>query len=101
MKSRGLTKQQARQIVESFDGQIYARRATAEEIFTVTESSRGAASGIFVTRGSAGATPALRIQRLALSPSNSAAVESIIRLTRPQVLLEGRVAPQLQWGLID
>lgn len=98
LRSRGLSKQQAREVVTSFDGQIYAKRGRAGEVFTITESASGRASGVFVTRGSAGATPAQRIQRLALPPSNTAQVESQVRLARDQILLEGRVAPQPQWG---
>ena len=48
-----------------------------------------------VTRGSAGATPAARIQNLALPTSNTAAVEGSVLLTRPQLLLEGRVGSQV------
>ena len=96
--SRGLTKKQAREVVESFDGQIYARQGRTGDLLVVTESTPGSASGIFTTRGSAGATPAARRANLALPPSNTADVESAVRLTRPQLLLEGRVAPQLKWG---
>ncbi len=98
LKSRGLSKQQALDITSSFDGQIYATPGRAGERFIVTESAPGRGSGVFVTRGSAGATPAKRIQRLALPPSNTAQVESPVALTRDQLLLEGRVAPQPRWG---
>jgi RHS repeat-associated protein len=98
LKSRGLTKQQQRNTVESFDGQIYASRGKAGDQFVVTESVAGEASGVYVTRGSAGATPAERRANLALPPGNTAAVESPIQLTRDQVLLEGKVAAQPQWG---
>nr|WP_226895456.1 SpvB/TcaC N-terminal domain-containing protein [Luteolibacter marinus] len=95
LRSRGATKQQARQTVASFDGPITATQGRAGDAFTVTESSRGSASGMFVTRGSAGATPAERITNLALPTSNSAAVEGQVILTRPQILLEGKVASQV------
>ncbi len=98
LKSRGLSKQQARDIVNSFDGQIYARQGRTGEMFTITESALGRGSGIFVTRGSAGSTPAKRIRRLALPPSNTAQIEETVLLTRDQLLLEGRVAPQPTWG---
>lgn len=45
-----------------------------------------------------GAIPALRRANLALPSSNSATYVGNVFLTRPQVLLEGKVAPQLQWG---
>lgn len=57
-----------------------------------------AASGVFVTRYSAGTTPAEIRQNLALPPSNTAEFESPAALTRNQMLLEGNVAPQLQCG---
>ncbi|KQV41142.1 RHS repeat-associated core domain-containing protein [Massilia sp. Root335] len=98
LKARGLTKQQRQEVVSSFDGQIYASHGRAGEQFTITESDVGAASGVFVTRCSAGATPAERRQKLALPPSNTAEFESPVALTRNQMLLEGKVAPQLQWG---
>ena len=98
LKARGLSKQQRQEVVSSFDGQIYASHGRAGEQFTITESDAGAASGVFVTRCSAGATPAERRQKLALPPSNTAEFESPVALTRNQMLLEGKVAPQLQWG---
>lgn len=51
-------------------------------------------------RGSAGATPAERINNLALPPNNTALVESQVKLTRSQILLEGKVAPQSEGALI-
>jgi RHS repeat-associated protein len=98
LKVRGLSKQQRHEVVSSFYGQIYASHGRAGEQFTITESDIGAASGVFVTRCSAGATPAERRQKLALPPSNTAEFESPVALTRNQMLLEGKVAPQLQWG---
>lgn len=95
LQSRGATKQQAQQIVNSFEGQIYARHGTIGDIFTITETSRGSASGLFVSRGSAGANPAARVRNLALPSSNRALVESQGYLTRPQILLEGRVGSQV------
>jgi RHS repeat-associated protein len=98
LKSRGLTKEQQREIVGSFDGQIYVSQGRVGCKFVVTESTSGSASGVFVTRCSAGATPANRQRNLALPPSNTAKVESTITLAKDQVLLEGKVAPQPQWG---
>ncbi len=98
LKARGLSKQQQHEVVKSFDGQIYASHGRAGEQFVITESDAGAASGVFVTRCSAGTTPAERRQKLALPPSNTAEFESPVALTRNQMLLEGKVAPQLQWG---
>jgi RHS repeat-associated protein len=98
LKARGLSKRQQQELVSSFDGQIYASHGHVGEQFIITESTAGAASGVFVTRCSAGATPAERRQKLALPPSNTAEVEGPISLTRNQMLLEGKVAPQPQWG---
>ncbi|MEC5408443.1 RHS repeat-associated core domain-containing protein [Paraburkholderia sp. MPAMCS5] len=98
LRSRGLSRQQQHEMVDSFDGQIHASRGRAGDQFLITESETGRASGVFVTRGSAGATPAERSSALALPPSNTAAVENPVWLARDQILLEGRVAPQPQWG---
>lgn len=95
LMARGATPKQAREVVSSFDGQIYATKGKAGDVFTITETKPGSASGMFVTRGSAGATPAERIQNLALPMSNTARVQGSATLTRPQILLEGRVASQV------
>ena len=98
LKKRGLSEMQQKEVVSSFDGQIFASQGRADEQFVITESVAGAASGVFVTRCSAGGTPAERRQKLALPPSNTAEFENTAVLTRNQILLEGKVAPQLQWG---
>ena len=98
LRSRGLNKQIQHDTINSFDGQIYASRGKPGDVFTITEHTPGSASQVYVTRGSAGATPAARRANLALPPNNSATYEGKVALTRPQVLLEGKVAPQLQWG---
>jgi hypothetical protein len=95
LMARGATPKQAREVVSSFDGQIYATKGKAGDVFTITETKSGSASGMFVTRGSAGGTPAERIQNLALPMSNTARVQGSATLTRSQVLLEGRVASQV------
>ena len=79
---------------------LSSREGNLGEVFTITEASAGDASGIFVTRGSAGATPAERINNLALPPNNTALVESQMQLTQSQILLEGKVAAQPEWALI-
>jgi YD repeat-containing protein len=61
---------------------------------------QGILEGVFVTRSSAGITPAERQAKLALPPTNTAGIESKVALTRDQILLAGKVAPQLQWGAI-
>ncbi|WP_420064953.1 RHS repeat-associated core domain-containing protein [Pectobacterium colocasium] len=98
LKSRGLNKQIQHDTVNSFDGQIYASQGKKGDVFTITEDTPGSASQVYVTRGSAGATAAERRANLALPPNNSASYEGKVMLTRDQVLLEGRVAPQPQWG---
>ena len=100
LTKRGLNEQSVQDLIDSFDGPIYKREGIAGETFTITESTPGEASGVFVTRGSAGATPTERIDVLALPPNNSATVESTVQLTRSQVLLEGKVAAQPEWALI-
>ncbi|WP_274596918.1 RHS repeat-associated core domain-containing protein, partial [Erwinia amylovora] len=98
LRSRGLNKQIQHDTINSFDGQIYASRGKSGDVFTITEHTPGSASQVYVTRGSAGATPAERRANLALPPNHSATYEGKVALTRPQTLLEGKVAPQLQWG---
>jgi hypothetical protein len=97
---RGLNPAQINELINSFDEPIYARTGYEGEILVVTESQSGSASGIFVTRESAGATPIERINNLALPPNNTATIESPIELAREQILLEGKVAPQPDWALI-
>ncbi len=100
LSDRGLDDTAVQDMIDSFDGPIYSREGNPGEVFTITEASSGDASGVFVTRGSAGATPAERINNLALPPNNTALVESQVQLTRSQILLEGKVAPQSEWALI-
>ena len=100
LKTRGLDEGAINDLLTSFDGPIYKRIGYEGEIFTITESKVGDASGVFVTRGSAGSTPTERINNLALPPNNSALIESQVELTRNQILLEGKVAPQKEWALI-
>jgi len=59
-------------------------------------TARRSASQVYVTRRRAGATPAARRANLALPLNNSATYEGKVALTRPQVLLESKVALQLQ-----
>nr|WP_240042448.1 RHS repeat-associated core domain-containing protein [Photorhabdus khanii] len=98
LKNRGLNKQIQHDTINSFDGQIYASSGRQGDIFTITEYTPGSASQVYVTRGSAGVTSAERRAKLALPPNNSASYEGKVALTRDQILLEGKVAPQLQWG---
>lgn len=98
LRERGLSKKRAGELVDSFEGQIYATKGKAGEVFAITESSPGGASAVFVTRDFVAPTAAERIRKLALPPTNSAEVEGLVELTRDQTLLEGRVAAQLQWG---
>ena len=100
LKTRGLGEDAINDLITSFDGPIYKRTGYEGEIFTITESKVGDASGVFVTRCSAGSTPTERINNLALPPNNSALIESQVELTRTQILLEGKVAPQREWALI-
>ena len=95
LSDRGLDNLAIRDMIDSFDGPIYARQGNPGEVFTITESSFGDASGVFVTRGSAGT-----INNLALPPNNTAVVERTVELTRTQLLLEGKVAGQGEWALI-
>ena len=94
LEKRGATPVQSGQVVDSFDGQITATQGKKGDQLDITESASGEASGAYVTRGSAGSTPADRQSNLALPESNTAKVEGKVKLNRDQVLLEGDVAPQ-------
>ena len=98
LSERGLNDAAIQDTIDSFDGPIYSRQGNAGEIYTITETTYGDASGVYVTKGSAGATPADRINNLALPPNNTASVEREVILTRSQILLEGKVAPQPDWA---
>ncbi|QLK59753.1 DUF4150 domain-containing protein [Enterobacteriaceae bacterium Kacie_13] len=98
LKSRGLNKNIQHETINSFNGQIYASKGRQGDIFTITEHIPGSASQVYLTRGSAGLTSAERRSKLALPPGNSATYEGKVSLTRNQVLLEGKVSPQPQWG---
>jgi hypothetical protein len=98
LQGRGLPSNVISEVRASFDGQVFARHGLQGDPLLITETATGRASGIYVTRGSAGATPDIRRQVLALPPSNSALVENPVFLARPQILLEGVVAPQPTFG---
>lgn len=98
LERRGLNTEMAKSFNKSFDGTIYARRGVAGENLIATENSFQDASGVFLTKGSAGITPIRRIDKLALPPSNKALIESQVKLTRDQILLGGKVAPQPEWA---
>jgi RHS repeat-associated protein len=98
LRGRGLSEKEARNIVNSFEGQIYMSKGKRGDVFVITESGPGTASGVFVTRDFAGETPSERVRNLALPSSNTAEREGLVELTRSQTLLEGRVAPQPAWG---
>jgi len=96
-KSRNTPPEKASEIVDSFDGKIKVTQGKQGDQFTITETGTAPgqqASGSYVTRESAGSTPAERIENLALPKNNTADVEGNLRLTRDQVLLEGKVKSQ-------
>jgi RHS repeat-associated protein len=98
LRSRGLSEKEARNIVNSFEGQIYMSKGKKGDVFVITGTAPGSASGVFVTRDFAGDTPSERVRNLALPTSNTAEHQGLVELTRSQTLLEGRVAPQPSWG---
>ena len=100
LENRGLNQEQIKNLRSSFDGSVYARWGNEGETFIVTEGKENTASGLFVTKESAGTTATERINRLALPPSNTALFESKVQLANRQILLEGKVAPQPEWALI-
>ncbi|MDF2791096.1 MAG: hypothetical protein K0S80_4198 [Neobacillus sp.] len=100
LEYRGLDSKTVGCFADSFDGGVYAKWGNEGESMVITESKLGDASGIFVTRESAGLTPAERINKLALPPNNTAVVERNVQLANDQLLLEGKVAAQPEWALI-
>ncbi len=97
-KNRGLKKQIQHNTINSFDGKIYVSRGKKVMFSLLLSMCTGSAPQVYVTREYSGATSGERRSALALPPNNSASYEGKIALTRDQVLLEGKVAPQLQWG---
>jgi hypothetical protein len=94
-RSCGLNKKVQHNTINSFNGQVYTSRVKPGDVFTITEHTPSSASQAYVTRRSAGAAPAARHANLALPPNSSANYEYKVALTRPQVFLESKVAPQL------
>ncbi len=68
--------------------------------FTITHGIKSdnpehnVASGVYVTDGSAGSTPEIRQEVLALPRTNTADVERTVTVTEPHSVLEGTVANQ-------
>lgn len=98
LQERGLPSNVISEVRASFDGQVFARHGLPGDSLLITEAATGRASGIYATREAAGTTPDIRRQVLALPPRNSALVENPVLLARPQILLEGVVAPQPTFG---
>jgi hypothetical protein len=98
LENRGFSSSDIANLRQTVDGPLIARHGVSGEGFILTETAPGTASGRFVTFGSAGETPEIRRSVLALPPNNLGLVESSVFLARPQILLEGRVAPQPTFG---
>ncbi len=82
------------EIKESFSGPITARRGKEGEEFEAV-SGDSPASLFFVTKGLKDVPAAERRQLLALPVTNTAENFNIVQLLKDQILLEGRVAPQI------
>lgn len=83
LQDRGLGTETISDLRNTFDGPVFARHGVVGDQLVVTETSLGAGSGRFVTRGSAGSTPELRRSLLALPDSNLALIESPAYISRP------------------
>ena len=76
------------------------RHAHAGERFVTTHGIERS-SGVFVSKGSLGNTPADRINNGALPHTNTAEFETTVELGRDQNLIMGEIAPQSKFSMMD
>lgn len=79
------------------EGQRAHLRGVGAEYF-LTSSSKGRASGNFLTKDHPGSTPQERKENLQLPPGNDASVVEKVRALRATVVLESVIAPQGEWA---
>lgn len=102
MDSRGIS-QEARSDLKnsfSFNNRMEVRHAHAGERFVTTHGTERS-SGMFVSKGSLGNTPADRINNGALPHTNTAEFETTVELGRDQNLIIGEIAPQSKFSMMD
>lgn len=104
MGQRGVNKSGAKDAWDSFakskKSPVMVRHAKKGEKFKVTHGKKSA-SGIYVSKKSLGKTPAARINKGALPPSNNATRQSNVRLGKNQNLVYGKIAAQPNFQKAD
>lgn len=102
MDSRGISQEARSDLKNSFssNNRMEVRHAHAGERFVTTHGTERS-SGMFVSKGSLGNTPADRINNGALPHTNSAEFETTVELGRDQNLIIGEIAPQSKFSMMD
>lgn len=102
MDSRGISQEARSDLKNSFssNNRMEVRHAHAGERFVTTHGIEKS-SGVFVSKGSLGNTPADRINNGALPHTNTAEFETTVELGRDQNLIIGEIAPQSKFSMMD
>lgn len=102
MDSRGISQEARSDLKNSFstNSRMEVRHAHAGERFVTTHGIERS-SGVFVSKGSLGNTPADRINNGALPYTNTAEHETTVVLGRDQDLIIGEIAPQSKFSMMD
>lgn len=102
MDYRGIGQEARSDLKNSFssNSRMEVRHAHAGERFVTTHGTERS-SGVFVSKGSLGSTPADRINNGALPHTNTAEYETTIELGRDQNLIIGEIAPQSKFTMMD
>lgn len=102
MDSRGISQEARSDLKNSFstNSRMEVRHAHAGERFVTTHGIERS-SGVFVSKGSLGNTPADRINNGALPNTNTAEFETTVVLGRDQDLIIGEIAPQNKFSMMD
>lgn len=102
MDYRGISQEARNDLKNSFSSntRMEVRHAHAGERFVTTHGTERS-SGMFVSKGSLGNTPANRINNGALPHTNTAEFETTVELGRDQNLIIGEIAPQSKFSMMD
>lgn len=102
MDHRRISQEARNDLKNSFSSntRMAVRHANAGERFVTTHGTERS-SGVFVSKGSLGSTPADRINNGALPHTNTAEFETTVELGRDQNLISGEIAPQSKFSKMD
>ena len=102
MDYRGIGQEARTELKNSFSSntRMEVRHAHAGERFVTTHGMERS-SGVFVSKGSLGSTPADRINNGALPHTNTAEFETTVELGRDQNLISGEIAAQSKFSKMD